>query len=158
MEKINAEFPNQYLNPHLAAEQPKVKKKEKTKRGFSDRLRESGETAGFFAPEVHDSLEHLLDDVHIAGDELKKLPGRAAVLRYREAVSRFMKYVVDHGFETEQHVSGFNILKRKKFTVIRVVDDKLNRLAAGILQNQASQLQILEAVEEINGLLVDLMS
>ena len=158
MEKINADFPNQYLNPHQAAEQQKIKKKDKTKRGFAERMRETGTQGGFFAPEVHDSLEHLLDDVHVAGDALRKLPGREAVLRYREAVSRFMKYVVDHSFGTEEHVSGFNILKRKKFTLIRLVDDKLNRLAAGILQNQASQLQILEAVEEIGGLLVDLMS
>jgi len=41
--------------------------------------------------------------------------------------------------------------------LIQVVDHKLEQLAAGILAGQRSRLEILARVEEINGLLVDLI-
>jgi uncharacterized protein YaaR (DUF327 family) len=41
--------------------------------------------------------------------------------------------------------------------LIQVVDQKLEQLAAGILTGQASQLELLARVDEIAGLLVDLL-
>jgi uncharacterized protein YaaR (DUF327 family) len=46
--------------------------------------------------------------------------------------------------------------KQKRYTMIRVVNEKLEKLAAGIMQNQYSQMEILRRVEEINGLIVDI--
>jgi uncharacterized protein YaaR (DUF327 family) len=48
-------------------------------------------------------------------------------------------------------------LKRKKFTQVEIIDQKLEQLAAGILSNQKDQLGLLGKIEEINGLLVDLL-
>ncbi|MCK5198436.1 MAG: DUF327 family protein, partial [Spirochaetales bacterium] len=54
--------------------------------------------------------------------------------------------------------ANFNPLKKqKRYTIIRVVDEKLERLAAGVLQNQSDKLYILEKIEEINGLIVNLL-
>ena len=41
--------------------------------------------------------------------------------------------------------------------MVQVVDKKLEQLAAGILAGQFTQMNILERVEEITGLLVDIM-
>jgi len=60
--------------------------------------------------------------------------------------------------KVEQKESGINILKRKRFTSIRVIDQRLERLVADILQDQAEQLEILNRIDEINGLLVNLVA
>ena len=58
----------------------------------------------------------------------------------------------------EEKISGVNILRRKKFTLVKVIDKKLESLAAEVLKNQRDQIGILSAIEEINGLLVNLIT
>jgi uncharacterized protein YaaR (DUF327 family) len=102
-------------------------------------------------------LESALDDIHELGEELKEKPSLKTISRYKRAVRGFMQYVVKNSMDIDEQVSGVNILKRKRYTLIKIIDEKLERLAAQILQNQSDQLDILSRVDEINGLLVDLM-
>lgn len=104
-----------------------------------------------------DALQYLLDNVHTAGEALKERPFNEQIARYKEAVRNFIKYVVDNTYAVEEKTSGTNILKRKKFTIIQVIDKKLDQLAAGILAGQTSQIQILSKLDEIKGLLVNLL-
>lgn len=104
-----------------------------------------------------EALQYLLDQVHTAGEELKEKPFQEQILHYKEAVRNFIKYVVDNTYAVEEKISGTNILKRKKFTIIQVIDKKLDQLAAGILAGQASQIQILSKLDEIKGLLINLL-
>ncbi len=103
-------------------------------------------------------LERMLDDVHSAGDVLKEKPLPDNIVAYKAAVRNFVRFVVDRAYDVSERTSGGNILKRKKFTQVQVIDQKLEQLAAGILSGQKTQLALLERIEEINGLLVDLMS
>ena len=102
-------------------------------------------------------LESMLDDIHELGEELKGKPSLKTISNYKRAVRGFMQYVVKQSMDVEEKISGVNILKRKRFTLIKIIDEKLERLAAQILQNQKDQLDILQRVDEINGLLVDLV-
>jgi uncharacterized protein YaaR (DUF327 family) len=103
-------------------------------------------------------LESLLDEVHSSGDLLKEKPLPDNIVAYKNAVRSFVRYVVDRIYTVTESTSGGNILKRKKFTQVQIIDEKLEQLAAGILSNQRDQLALLGKIEEINGLLVDLMS
>ena len=104
-----------------------------------------------------EALRELLDEVHESGEDLKTKPVPDNILRYKAAVRSFLHYIVENGYTTQERSSGTNILKRKKFVLIQVVDRKLEQLAAGILSGQRAQLEILARVEEINGLLIDLI-
>lgn len=103
-------------------------------------------------------LETLLDDVHSAGDALKDKQLPDTIIAYKQAVRQFVRYVVGRTFDVSETISGVNILKRKKFMQLQVIDEKLEQLAAGILSNQRAQMDLLGRIEEINGLLVDLLS
>jgi uncharacterized protein YaaR (DUF327 family) len=102
-------------------------------------------------------LEELLDEVHESGEALAGSQTLENIKRYREAVRSFLDYVVKAMLEVEEKTSGANILKRKRFIQIRIVDEKLERLVTGILQDQHRQIELLERINEIQGLLVDLM-
>jgi hypothetical protein len=98
----------------------------------------------------------LLDSVFEAGDRLKNDGSTQALLDYKQAVRSFLSRVVQNGIGVEEQTSGTNILKRKRYTLVRVVDSKLERLAAGMISSQRDQVALLQRIDEINGLLVDL--
>ena len=110
-----------------------------------------------------DILSTLLDNVSESGDALKDRPTLDNIMRYKEAVRNFMKFVVSRAFkrETSEGIKirrGLDVIpQQKKYTQVHVIDEKLERLAAGILSSQKDKLAILAAVEEINGLLVDML-
>jgi uncharacterized protein YaaR (DUF327 family) len=102
-------------------------------------------------------LENLLDDVYEQGEELKNSPTFEHIKSYKKSVKRFMDYIVKNTVKIEEKISGVNILKRKRFTLLEIVDTKLESLVSEVLRSQKDQVSILKKVDEINGLLVDLM-
>jgi uncharacterized protein YaaR (DUF327 family) len=101
-------------------------------------------------------LQELLDDVHSAGDALKQRPLAEEITRYKRAVRHFLHYVVENGYAIKTENYLFNHEKRRKVQ-IEVVDQKLESLASGILSGQLGQVELLARLDEITGLLVDLM-
>jgi uncharacterized protein YaaR (DUF327 family) len=136
----------------------KTKKSGKDKkRSFVSLFEKAAEVNLHELPPSDESVHLLLDEVHNLGDALSRRPFVEEIKAYKQAVRNFIHYVVENSFTTEEHISGANLLKRKKFTLIQVIDKKLEEMAAVILQGQSAQLRILGALEEINGLLVDLL-
>jgi uncharacterized protein YaaR (DUF327 family) len=105
-----------------------------------------------------ENLEGLLDDVHETGEKLIDSQSMENIKRYRQVVSAFLDYVVTHMLSVEEQTSGGNILRRKRFTQVKIIDDKLERLIGEVLRNQDKQLDVLEKINEIRGLLIDLIT
>lgn len=140
------------------------KKTSKGKGGFktmlSRSLEETSEEAGAIGPDTaytEGEVGELLDAVHEAGDRLKERPGVVEVQAYKKAVRDFVHHVVERTWTIERKTSGGNILKRKEFYRLAVIDESLERLAAEILRSQRDKLEILRRIDEINGMLVDLL-
>jgi uncharacterized protein YaaR (DUF327 family) len=107
-------------------------------------------------PPSEEALQELLDDVHSAGDALRLRPLAEEIKRYKQAVRHFLHYVVANNYSVKTENYLLNHEKRCKVQ-IEVVDQKLEQLTAGILSGQLGQLAILARLDEITGLLVDLM-
>lgn len=108
-------------------------------------------------PEESDAeAAELLDSVFEAGDRLKRQTDVESLKAYKDAVRKFLSVVVTRGIDVQQRQSGANLLKQKRYALIRVIDEKLERLASAMISNQRNQLDLLARVDEINGLIVDL--
>jgi uncharacterized protein YaaR (DUF327 family) len=135
---------------------------------------DSPEALGFFkdtAPS-EEAVQELLDTVRSIGDDLRQRPVREEILKYKKAVRDFLHYVVENGYAVKEQEGIPNAQKpgykgslwdpaakrATAFHIVRVVDRKLDKLAAEILNGQVSQLELLAKLEEITGLLVDLVS
>lgn len=110
------------------------------------------------------SFENLLDDIHQAGEKLIEKPFFTNIKEYRQKVRKFLSYVVKNTYDigtelqTKKYVkNGVPVVDEKKWTTVKVIDEKLEELAAAIFKGQNSQLIILRKVEEIEGILVDLL-
>jgi uncharacterized protein YaaR (DUF327 family) len=132
-------------------------KKVKPKKGFASFFEKAVLGNVKELPLSEDSFHALLDGVHNAGEALSKRPFPQEIKDYKEAVRNFVHYVVEHSYDTEEQMSGAAIFKRKKFTLVQVIDTKLEGMAAAILRGQMNQLEILEKLDEIKGLLIDLV-
>jgi uncharacterized protein YaaR (DUF327 family) len=123
-------------------------------------------------PVSQETVNRLLDEVRSAGDTLRDRPFPPEILAYKQAVRNFMHYVVDNGYDMAEEVGIPNYLKpsftgsrdrsdstdRHRYRVIRVVDRRLEELAALLVKGQLPQMVLLSRLEEIRGLLVDLVS
>jgi uncharacterized protein YaaR (DUF327 family) len=140
----------------------RAQKKEKALKSFSGMIQEAKED-NELSSDLTDSrqkrtLEELLDGVFDSGRRLKDLPTLDRVKEYRQKVKAFVKYAVSRMLAVKETTSGVNVLKRKRFTLVEVIDRQLEALAMSVLSSQHEQMEILAQVDEINGLLVDLVS
>jgi uncharacterized protein YaaR (DUF327 family) len=102
-----------------------------------------------------EALTTLMDAVHSAGNDLRDRPFQKEILEYKRAVRNFINYVIENAFEIEKSQTR-RAGRQKIYSQIRVIDGKLEELAAAILSGQASQLERISKLDEIKGLLVDL--
>jgi uncharacterized protein YaaR (DUF327 family) len=179
VDKIEVPGGLSFFDPAYAASRTEAKKaKEKggvKKTGFARLLEQRNvpEAEGAFAlPDPSEqALQELLDDVHSAGDALRLRPLADEIKKYKQTVRRFLRYVVENGYGVERHEGVPNYakprytgpagdpdrMKRAIYTRVLVVDEKLEQLAAGILSGQIAQVDLLARLDEITGLLVDLL-
>lgn len=169
MAKIDFSNVLPFFNPVIAGADTKTKKT-RTKapvtasaaafESILEEARESEEVGELpNLPASDEVVQKLLDAVHDAGDALKNHPLPQEILRYKQAVRGFIHYVVGNGYDAERQTHGSKRSRRGERidTIARVVDHKLEQLATGILAGQVAQIAILDRLEEITGLLVDMM-
>jgi uncharacterized protein YaaR (DUF327 family) len=122
-------------------------------------------------PVSEETVNQLMDDVRSAGDDLRNRPFPDEILRYKRAVRNFMHYVVENGFQVRESEGVPKFLKpnyqgprgtpesreRKAYVQVQVIDKKLEDMAAVILNSQVNQMELAARLEEITGLLIDLL-
>jgi len=181
MAKIDSADPTLYMNPSAYSNVKGDKKSKGINKNnqvdFSDFYNDLlGKTADDLGP-VHnlpasdDSVNYLMDEVRDAGDQLINRPLPEEIVRYKLAVRNFINYVVQNCFSMDHEKGIMNKFKpgfsgqrnspnaenRKGYTTIQVIDKKLEDLAAMLLANQGEKLELVSRLEEIKGLLIDLM-
>ena len=171
-----------FMNP---AAYSQVKDEKKTRSGKTNRPEKTfssiyddlkGKTADELGPLRNlpvsdDSINLLMDNVRGAGDALKSRPFPEEITRYKQAVRDFINYVVQNSYslEHEDGIPNFlkpgfrgrrgtpEAMKSNQYTKIQVIDKKLEDLAAMLLSSQGRQIELVSRLEEIRGLLIDLL-
>ena len=150
------------------------KKKEKIarskKNSFASALERSQQEAGLRAEGLpleiagmttEEAVIYLKDAADVAADKLKErmLPENFA--DYRQKVTQFMRYIVKYNFEMTDHsrsIRARNGRKLEPHKQISIINKKLDEMAQWLLSSQRDTLLMLERVDEIRGLLVDLLA
>ena len=114
---------------------------------------------------IEQAKEFLIDSVYSEGELLKQNPVEENIRRFRKAITNFLKFVESQCYEVEGEivnirvkVGNVRVPKTKVYSLIKVVDEKLDNLAADILFNQKDQIALAAKVNEISGLLVDILT
>ena len=182
MAKVDADIQSLFMNPNAYTHVKDDKKKTKgikspEKTGFSRILsgiqKKTNDELGplLNLPVSEETVNILMDEVRSAGDALRDRPFPQEIIFYKQAVRNFINFVVKNCY-TVDHETGIpkflkpgykgprgtpESMKQVTYTKINVIDKKLEDLAAMLLSSQMQQMEIASRLEEIKGLLIDLM-
>jgi uncharacterized protein YaaR (DUF327 family) len=183
MAKVDGPDTSFYMNPNAytqikqdkSGDRKGVRRSEKTdlSRLFEKKKKKTADELGPLQnlPVSDDSVNLLMDEVRDTGDRLKSRPLPEEIMRYKQAVRNFINYVVQNCYSKENEEGIQNKYKpgfkgrrstpeaeqSKGYVKIQIIDKKLEDLAAMLLSSQVNQLQLVSRLEEIRGLLVDLL-
>ena len=181
MAKVDTDVQSFFLNPSAYTQVKDEKKTKGTRRTgkteFSRIFEEiRGKTAAELGPLENlpvseETLDFLMDEVRSAGDTLLSRPLPDEIIRYKQAVRNFMHYVVQNCYSLDRETGipkflkpGYKgprgtpeAMKQLTYTKIQVIDKKLEEMAAMLLSSQKPQLELASRLEEIKGLLIDLL-
>lgn len=104
-------------------------------------------------------LEAALDDVFVLGDKLKNDPALSMLSDYKKAVRRFLNVILAKAYRHAAVRGAKNprTMMQKEYSVVKTVDENLDKLARAVLSEQRDTLAILARIDEIRGLLIDYM-
>jgi uncharacterized protein YaaR (DUF327 family) len=136
----------------------KRKKKEKRAQGAGGSIPQSKfyeELASTEVQQLHLEFDRLVEEISRQGDLFARNPTQKQLVLYKSMIKDFLKYVSEHMFQVEHYTGGK--LKQKIYTVTTIIDEKLNDLTTQVMSQQANNIQLLSTLDEIRGLLIDLV-
>jgi uncharacterized protein YaaR (DUF327 family) len=183
MAKVDSADTSFYMNPaaYTQAKPADEKKNRGVRRGektdfsrlFDDIRGKTADQLGALRdlPVSEETVNTLMDEVRNTGDILKSRPFSEEILRYKQAVRNFVNYVVQNTYSIsyEEGLPNFikpgfkgrrgtpEAMRGKEYVKIQVIDKKLEDLAAMLLSSQMRQMELVSRLEEIRGLLIDLL-
>ena len=125
---------------------------------------------------LDDAAVYLADAVSMAGNAFSDEQSQENLEAFKKSVSQFIRFVVVNNYDVNIRqkktrpgkaapsrlffFSDYSVppTKGKPRVSIKVINEKLDALARETLSNQSNNLKLLVQVNEIKGLIVDLMS
>ena len=102
-------------------------------------------------------LAKLQDDVYSTGDALADTVSPENILAYKKSIKAFVDYVLKSTYEVENIVtSSLNPTRKKAWTIVKVINEKLDKLISELMYSQLKKIEVLRRIDEIKGLIVDL--
>ncbi len=107
--------------------------------------------------ELRQKLEGMIDEISELGDKIAKHTDVKDMRLYRNKIKTFMNEVVSssHSFSRENFLDSRG--RHRVYGIIRLVDENLDGLTRELLQEEKNHIKILDKVDEIRGLLLDMI-
>ena len=101
-------------------------------------------------------LSELIDNITKQGEIVAKKADMAEFQKYRELITKLLNETASNSF-TCLKLDKFDINGRHKtFSIIKRINAKLDETASAILKEQSTNIQIINMVDNIRGMLIDL--
>lgn len=108
------------------------------------------------AGELQDKLTEMIQDITKQGQKIAEHMDIRDLKVYRSMISNFLNEVVanSHQFSRENFLDRRG--RHRVYGVIRQVNDKLDELAKELISSEKNQVDILDRIGEIQGLVLDI--
>ena len=103
-------------------------------------------------------LNLMMQEITMQGDKIVKRMDVRDMRRYRTLIKDFMNEIVNrsHKFSRENFLDRRG--RHRVYGIIRLVDEKLDELAQALVSDECDKIAILAKVDEIRGLLLDILA
>ena len=108
--------------------------------------------------QLQEKLTNLLNDITTQGKLLSEHMDIRDMKRYRGLVKDFLNEVVNrsHKFTRENFLDRRG--RHRVYGMIKLVDEHMDELATALVQDEKDHINILNRVDEIRGLLLDIIT
>ncbi|MCL1975532.1 MAG: YaaR family protein [Firmicutes bacterium] len=100
---------------------------------------------------------NLVNKITEQGEKLAEKADIRELQRYRELICEFTREMVSNSYSFEKENSYEARRRHKVFATINRINAKLEELAQDIFSAEAGNLEILHKVDDIRGLILDIM-
>jgi uncharacterized protein YaaR (DUF327 family) len=98
-------------------------------------------------------LDELLTMIDQQGDKLAKHRTFNELLKYKNMVKNFVEEAIEKMYQVKDNYSP---TQGKVQSIVKSVDSSLEELTTMIVEDQEAQLDILDQLDEVRGMLIDL--
>ncbi len=108
--------------------------------------------------ELQDKLKEMVKQITEQGAKIAEHMDIRDLKVYRGLISNFMNEVVvnSHKFSRENFLDRRG--RHRVYGIVRVVNEKLDELAQELLKTEKNQMDILDRIGEVQGLLLDIVT
>ncbi len=108
--------------------------------------------------ELQNRLNVMLGEISSQGKKLSKHMDVKDMKHYRELIKEFMNEIVNrsHKFSRENFLDKKG--RHRVYTMIKLVDKNLDELALELIKDEKDHILILNKIDEIRGLLLDILT
>ena len=135
--------------------------------GMTEQTRQQSQTDGSFKFTLVSNLEEeglkarlsiMMDDIVTQGEKIKKKMDVRDMKRYRSLIKEFMNEIVNrsHKFSRENFLDRRG--RHRVYGIIKLIDQNLDELAGELIKDEMDSIAILDKVDEIRGLLLDILT
>lgn len=119
-------------------------------RDFSDLLHQEQKES------TKEQLHQLLEQIDEQGKKLLTTRNIRELSTYKALIKQFMDEVINNTLLIEDKFSYDGVGRKKRYKIIKEIDEKLISLTNMILDKESDRLSILEQMGDIRGLMVNL--
>lgn len=108
--------------------------------------------------ELQEKLERMIEEITVQDKKLAEHMDIKDLKKYRAMVADFMNEVVSrsHKFSRENFLDKRG--RHRVYGIVKKVNDNLDELAQEIIKKEKDHLKILAKIDEIRGLLLDIIT
>lgn len=107
--------------------------------------------------ELQSKLKSMMTDITKQGDKLAKRIDIKDMKKYRELVKDFMNEVVSHSHKFSRENFLDKRGRHRIYGIVKLVDKNLDNLAQELIKDEKNHLDIIGKIDEIKGLLLDMI-
>ena len=98
-------------------------------------------------------LKKKLEKINTLGDEIKDKPSMQKISEYKEQIREYLAYVLKHYYKLTQNLGMYSA---QILTRVEVINKKIEELTNEFVKQQKDNFNLVDKIDEIQGLLLDL--
>jgi len=102
-------------------------------------------------------LEDMKKEIDEQGKLLADRVDVKELEKYRRLIREFLDEIVSNGYTFSREDAYASRGRHRYIATVKIVDEKLDALGKEVMKEQADKIEILNKVDDIRGLLLDLM-
>lgn len=105
-------------------------------------------------------VTHLQEMKKAIDEQGERLADRADVReyeKYRRLIREFLDEIVSNGYSFSRENAYASRGRHRYIATVQIIDEKLDELGKEVIKEHADQIEILNRIDDIRGLLLDLM-